>query len=81
MKEYSETETIIHEKYIHDCEMFDLLNPDTYQHSLYMHGKALSGRVYQYPDGSISMDNEEYGIRVLFCPYCGHNLQTDAPPQ
>jgi hypothetical protein len=62
---------------LHVCNKFEELNPDRYQHQLYRYGRALQNQVYLWPDGAMSMDNEEYGIQVRFCPYCGVNLVDD----
>ena len=62
---------------IHDCTKYDELNPDRYNHKLYRYGRALYSIAYVWPDGVISMDNEEYGIRVLYCPFCGVDLEKE----
>lgn len=61
---------------IHECSQFEELNPDRLaQDGPYLWGIALLNRAYRGTDGRIFMDNDEYGVVVQFCPYCGIDLR------
>ena len=62
---------------IHNCSEYDQLNPSTTaKDGPYMWGIALGPRAFLYEDGRIGMDNDEYGVVVRYCPYCGLDLRT-----
>ena len=42
------------------------------------HGPAIE-RCEEREDGSLWVDNLEYGSRVNFCPFCGYKAKVPAP--
>jgi len=60
----------------HRCDNYEALNPPVGKGEKRFpgYGPALDATIYLGEDGRWVAGNDEYGVRIAFCPFCGAKL-------